>query len=393
MKNKNRKTLIASIISIFLILAASFSVSNMQIHAVSDSELNFLEGERPDGQYYTIRDEDGNIIDKTSRFVFVGDEFITRDNLRYKVTRVNGDEAYAKLSGKEELKWNGNKISLKNYFTGIGVRGMYTGSENVPFQGAEANNNAVLIYHTHSDESYLPTSGTESKPASGDVFKVGEVVANTMKEKGVNVIQDKTPHEPKDNNAYKRSRRTVVKHLDEKPVAIFDIHRDGIPDPEFYLEEVSGEKVAQIRLVVGRQNANMQANLDFAKQIKAYLDEKRPGLIHSIFLARGNYNQDIAPRNLILEMGTYTNSLERVQNGARMFADTVPAVLGVTPGTSPGSTPGDWKGIFWVIIALVVGGMAFLVLSTGSLRGAVEKLKQFGSWEWADMRNRMRKKE
>ena len=76
----------------------------------------------------------------------------------------------------------------------------------------------------------------------------------------------------------------------------------------------------QIRLVVGRQNQNMQANLDFAKQIKAYYDEKKPGLIKGIFMAKGNYNQDLAPRSILIEVGTHTNSLEAAQNGAAVFA-------------------------------------------------------------------------
>lgn len=37
---------------------------------------------------------------------------------------------------------------------------------------------------------------------------------------------------------------------------IIDVHRDGVPDPEYYEEELDGEKVTQIRLVVGQANEN-----------------------------------------------------------------------------------------------------------------------------------------
>ena len=56
-----------------------------------------------------------------------------------------------------------------------------------------------------------------------------------------------------------------------------------------------------MRLVVGRQKANREANLDYSNLIMALADEEFPGLIKGIFNARGNYNQDMGPRMILLE--------------------------------------------------------------------------------------------
>ena len=60
----------------------------------------------------------------------------------------------------------------------------------------------------------------------------------------------------------------------------------------------------------------MQANMDFAKQMKAYYDEVQPGLIKGIFKAKGNYNQDLGPRTILIEVGTHTNSAEQAKSAA-----------------------------------------------------------------------------
>ena len=110
---------------------------------------------------------------------------------------------------------------------------------------------------------------------------------------------------------------------------MLDVHRDGVPDPEYYETELDGKEVTQIRLVVGRQNENSAANLEFAEKMKAYYDSVKPGLIKSIYMAKGNYNQDMAPHSILLEIGTHTNSLEEAEAGAEEFAQVLPEFLGI----------------------------------------------------------------
>lgn len=332
---------------------------------------DFLWGEERKDGYFTIRDTNGRILDLTARVVYPGDELITGDNHHYRIHRIEGDMAWAELLGVETLSWE----------------------EAQPVAAQGEARNLVAIYNTHSDESYTPTDGAESIPAGGGICKVGEVMAEKLRSLGIQVEYDKRPHEPHDSEAYRRSRRTAVKLAQDAPAAILDIHRDGVPQASFYNAQIAGEDVTRVRLVVGRQNANMRANLDFAKRLKAYLDEKYPGLVRGIFIGRGDYNQDISPRSVLVEVGTYTNRRDQAQRGGALFAEALPPVLGigtaaspqgpgpVGPGAPP-STRGDWTGVLWVIVALVAGGIAFLVISTGSWQGAKERLRRFASREW-----------
>lgn len=337
-------------------------------------DLGRWEKELTDGTYFTIVDENDNVLDKTSREVHPEDEFIAANNRHYRVERVEGNKAYAKLLMENALS------QPERDFANVAL----------PVQGDNNKSNVIAMYHTHSAESYVPTDGTDSIPGNGGIYKVGEQLAAKLREKGIEVVYDKTPHEPHDADAYRRSRRTAVELLKKAPAAIIDIHRDGVPDPDFYYDNVVGQDVTKVRLVVGRQNQNMEANLDFAKQIKAQLDEYYPGLVHGIFMAKGNYNQDLSPRSILIEVGTHTNDRKLAENGAVLFADAIPAVLGIgttgekTPAAPIDSNPGDSRSLWWLLAIALIGGGLFLLLSSGSIKGSIDKLKQFSGKEWAN---------
>ena len=45
--------------------------------------------------------------------------------------------------------------------------------------------------------------------------------------------------------------------------------------------------MSKVRLLVGKGNQNKDANLSFAKQIKAVADKMYPGLIKDIYMGKG----------------------------------------------------------------------------------------------------------
>ncbi len=376
-----RKLFYMTALVLFLsFLGPIFSDDLIGFHSVSavDFELNLpdlglWEQERTDGGYYTIVDDKNNILDKTCRNVFVGDEFIAGNNRHYRVNKVIEDLAYASLLAEDAL------FNIRNE----------TNTDVVPVLKGKINN-LIALYHTHTGESYVPSDGSESLPGKGGIYKVGEKIKEKLQEKNIIVKYDKTPHDPHDADAYRRSRRTAVELMKNNPAAIIDVHRDGVPDPDFYFTNISGMDVTKIRFVVGRQNQNMQSNLEFAKHLKSQLDEFYPGLVHGIFMAKGNYNQDLSPRSLLIEVGTHTNDRENAERGAMLFADGLPAVLGITGQKSVGQSAktsvgmGDNKSIWWIIGLVVVAVLAFLLLSTGSIKGSISKLKQFSSKEWSN---------
>ena len=164
----------------------------------------------------------------------------------------------------------------------------------------------IGIYHTHNDESYIPTDGTFSLEGRGGIHHVGKAFAETLQEKDVEVIHDETLHLPHDRGAYRRSGQPW-KNTGCEPDVIFDIHRDAGP-AHTYAAEINGEWVTQVHLVVGRQNPNMQTVRQFALDLKKTADRMYPKLVKGIFMAHGNYNQDLVPTSLLLEFGTENNS-------------------------------------------------------------------------------------
>ena len=132
-----------------------------------------------------------------------------------------------------------------------------------------------MLYNTHSDESYAPSSGTSTKDW-GDVYKVAAAFEQALKKHGLDVVRSTDNHNPHDGGAYTRSRRTLARLLKERPVAAFDIHRDAVP-PEVYRASVQGEDVTRITLVIGQQNQTRGQNLTFAKKLKSAADSKAPG--------------------------------------------------------------------------------------------------------------------
>ena len=152
---------------------------------------------------------------------------------------------------------------------------------NETFKTAEKNKK-IGLYFSHIGESYAPTDGQDSIRGKGGILEVGDALKQGLEKNGVEVIIDKTPHEPHDANCYIRSRRTALKLLKQGTDAIVDIHRDAVPKSH-YLDEVNGEPVAKVRLVLGRRNQNIKANEALAYKVKAVGKKMYPGFIRDIY--------------------------------------------------------------------------------------------------------------
>ena len=301
-------------------------------------------GERQDGGYYRLVDLDGKFVTETSLDIGVDDVYISEDNVRYVIDRVSGDTVYARNEGQERMPaiydQQGAVVAFWQWAAGM----------------ASGNKGAIGIYQTHSDESYQPTSGTTSATPRGDIYEVGKALAASLEKAGYQVVFSDNVHLPHDGQAYVRSRRTAAELSRQGPVTLIDIHRDAIPNPSQYRATVNGEQLSQVRLVVGRQNQNMATNLAYAKRIKAVADKKYPGLIKGIFFAKGNYNQDLGPRMILLEFGTHTTTLQEASKAAALMADIIPAAAGLAPGT--GGTASSQFGKTGLTSALWILGLA-----------------------------------
>lgn len=366
------RTLIAGLLiaGLFIVGAAIGGSASLSLAAAP---------EKSDVNYFTIVDELNRPVFITGWKVKAGDQCLTADNRRYEIIKVEGYTAHARFVGQVDLAAYEEE----------------SGRAAAALSAAEAQDGPkVAIYHTHSDESYVPTDGKESIPGAGGVYKVGDAFAQSLKSHGIQPIHSMAKHDPHDDMAYQRSRRTVVDLLKNKPAAIFDIHRDAVP-PEVYKTTVNGQEATKVQLVVGQYGPTAKQIEDFAMHLKAASDKQHPGLVKGIFFAKGgDYNQDLNPHSMLLEIGAHTNDRPAAERGAAAFADIIPGVIGAgaaPPGGAavpapgrPAGISGAVKSIGWILGLFVVGTGIYLVISAGGLKQAGEKLRQFGTTEFAN---------
>ncbi len=331
---------------------------------------------REDGGTYTIYDPQGNVLMRTARHVHVGDRWLGMDNLRWEVEKVQGDDATAK---SVERRGQSMLQRLQGYLRGAISQTIPVAQDNPP-------NKSIGIYSTHGAESYVENDGADSVDSGGGIIDVAESLKSGLENDGVKAIQSKETHVPHDSNAYKRSRDTAQELLQDGVDAVIDVHRDAIAGEDYVKDDM-----VQIQLVVGRQNQNQAANQEFAEKIKAEADKQYPGLIKGIFSAKGNYNQDMSPRSLLIEVGTHENNKEGAEESVEKFADVLTTVLYGSPAAaeqSPKPTAGRgtvWRTILWLLAILVVGGGAFLYISAGSWEEMKHKLRGFTRGEFGDL--------
>jgi stage II sporulation protein P len=271
-------------------------------------------------RYWRMVDEKSKEIMVTGRRIHVGDEYITSDNKLYRVYRVRGRTAYARLIREVGALYEEERSFLVfRLIWSVPTQAEEDGDDLAPEEEPQW---LIGVYHTHNAESYVPTDGADSIYGQGGIHSVGAAFTGALEEKGVRVIHDQTLHLPHDRGAYRRSRPTALRLLSGGPDAIFDVHRDAAPR-HVYAAEIEGRWVTQVKLVVGRQNPNMRVNRQFALDLKNTADEVQPGLVKGIFMARGNYNQDLSPLKLLLEVGAHTNSREAAEEGIAQFSEVV----------------------------------------------------------------------
>ena len=314
-----------------------------------------------------------------------GDEYISADNTLYRISAIDDiGHAQAERIGTETMP----DVSWLDAGTAQPV----FASQPVPASSSKTDSKKLIaMYVTHSDESYIPTDGTESVNGQGGIYDVARQFRDELQNLGVDVILDESTHLPHDSGAYRRSRQTAERLLQKRPDAIIDIHRDGIPDETEYTCTINGDPASQVRLLVGRSNQNSEVNREFAKQIKAIADKQYPGLIKDIFIGKGNYNQDLSPNAILLEFGTHTLSKERALESTQHMANVIStAVYGPNTGSaksektaasnksseSANKSKGAVTGIAGLIIAVIIGCVIYALLQTGGGKAMASKVKR-----------------
>ncbi len=196
------------------------------------------------------------------------------------------------------------------------------------FDNLDINKNNILIFHTHTCESYTqsdtykyePTGNYRTTDLNYSVARVGDELFNYLENYGFTVKHDKTYHDyPAYTGSYSRSFSTVQSILkDYNSDIIIDLHRDAIGSKENYapLVKIGEDYCAQVMFVMGTNGGglnhpNWQLNLKFAVKIQQKANEMYPGFFKPIVLRNSRYNQNLGKAACIIEVGATGNTLDQ----------------------------------------------------------------------------------
>ena len=192
----------------------------------------------------------------------------------------------------------------------------------------------VIIYHTHSSESYRPYTGSNyhREAEEGTVRDVGNILEKELESKGINVIHDKTIHDrPSYNESYERSLSTINELTKEYPSAVYiiDLHRDAAPSSakEGKSLTIDNQKVAKFSMVVGQANDNYSKLYAFAKKVSSKAEELYPGFGGEIIQQNYFYNEFVSDKAILLEVGDNKNTIEEARACGEYFADVLSEII------------------------------------------------------------------
>lgn len=199
------------------------------------------------------------------------------------------------------------------------------------------DNPNMLIYHTHSSETYSdqPKDNYHSTDKESSVLAVGDALTTELSNKGWGVIHSTTYNDLSYNESYQTSLNTAKSVLSqyESVDIVIDLHRNGLKIKDEATKksiheketvEVNGETVAKFFFVVGQRNQNVAELKKEAEEITALAQKKYPGIVGGVVMKEyGRFNQYIADNCLLVEVGSNATSVKESKATTKYLAEVL----------------------------------------------------------------------
>lgn len=204
----------------------------------------------------------------------------------------------------------------------------------------------VLIYHTHTTESFEPyvrenydaNFNYRTTDETKNMLMVGDAIQAELEAQGIGVVHVRTIHDyPSYNGSYARSRESILPVLEQYPTikVALDIHRDAISGEGVAYQpyiEINGKEAAQIMIISGCDDGTLgmpeyMKNFHFASNLQQKLESDNPGFTRPILFDYRHYNQDLTTGSLLIEVGSHGNTLEQVQYSGQLFGRSLGELL------------------------------------------------------------------
>ncbi len=252
----------------------------------------------------------------------------------------------AQIGLQTEKVKNNVPENFTNSYNGVYIKNGtdYNLTEEMLKPDIQVNNQNIMIFHTHTCESYTATekfnytqTGTyRTTDLNFNVARVGTELTKQLQSYNYKVVHDTTYHDyPAYTGSYDRSLATVRNLLtnNQNTDVIFDIHRDAIADYSYAPTVKIGEEyAAQLMFVIGTdggglEHPNWQQNLKFAVKIQEKANELYPGLFKPIVLRNSRYNQHLSKAASIIEVGATGNTMEQCLTSMKYLAKVISEVM------------------------------------------------------------------
>lgn len=218
---------------------------------------------------------------------------------------------------------------------------------SLPFEVSANHRVQVLIFHTHTCESYMTEDAgyyyEDFYPRSTDgelgVCAVGEALADALKARGIGVIHDETLYDyPSYEGSYDRSFAAASAYLEKYPEikVCIDLHRDAMTaddntkyKPTFTYD---GKKAAQIMIMSGHGDDGgsfsfWRDNLTFAVKLQKTCEDMYPGMTRPLYFGDFTYNMNLNSGSLLIEVGTDANTVEEAVRSGSYLGNALAALL------------------------------------------------------------------
>ncbi|MDR0903275.1 MAG: stage II sporulation protein P [Ruminococcus sp.] len=254
---------------------------------------------------------------------------------------------YGKMSGSSYIDIGGGQIRNMTDLSPETLTDTVTEIAYAPF--LRDGTPEILIYHTHATESYLPVAAPvydtnfpfRSTDRSINMVAVGNAITEELEAAGFGVIHDTSLYDEESyNGSYEASRAGVKRILAENPgiKVVLDVHRDALQksDTEIVapVATINGIDAAQIMIVSNCTSDSLKypipdymENLNLAVQINSSAEALYPGLMRPILFDYRQYNQDLSPGALLIEVGGHGNSLGQAIYAGKLFGQSLAKAL------------------------------------------------------------------
>ncbi len=258
-----------------------------------------------------------------------------------KITLASNEATKTEVVTPNPIAENANvqygNVKIKNQTT-------YNLTEDILNPDIKIDNKNILIFHTHSCESYTPsekyqytqTGNYRTTDKNYSVIRVGAELENYLKQYNINVIHDTSYHDyPSYTGSYTRSLQTVENILKtNQSDIIIDLHRDAVGSRPDYAPtvKIGDDYAAQIMFVIGTNEGglwhpNWQQNLKFAVKVQQKAEEMYPGLFKPIMLTKSRYNQHTGKYANIMEIGSTGNTLDQCLTSMKYLSAVINEIL------------------------------------------------------------------